>query len=125
VVEHAKDAWEKNEVYIQRNQMSTCMQRYDVRPPLHQPSGWVWLIVVLAISRQDMISYGLQGLAALGLDLPADPDDEMVQRALKEVDQLLANRQISDLLDDPPATDERAMVRANPVISHLLRGVLM
>jgi hypothetical protein len=33
VVEHAKDAWEKNEVYIQRNQMSTCMQRYDVRTP--------------------------------------------------------------------------------------------
>jgi hypothetical protein len=30
VVEHAKDAWEKNEVYIQRNQMSTCLQRYDV-----------------------------------------------------------------------------------------------
>ncbi len=85
----------------------------------------MWLIVVLAISRQDMISYGLQGLAALGLDLPADPDDEMVQRALKEVDQLLANRQISDLLDDPPATDERAIVRANPVIPHLLRGVLM
>ncbi|ELR13786.1 GAF domain containing serine/threonine kinase [Acanthamoeba castellanii str. Neff] len=99
VVEHAKDAWEKNEVYIQRNQMSTCMQRYDV-----------WLIIVLATYRQDMISYGLQGLAALGLDLPADPDNEMVQRALKEVDQLLANRQISDLLDDPPATDERAMV---------------
>ncbi len=84
----------------------------------------MWLIAVLAIYRQDMISYGLQGLAALGLDLPADPDDEMVQRALKEVDQLLANRQISDLLDDPPATDERAMVR-QPVIPRLLRDVLM
>ncbi len=85
----------------------------------------MWLIAVLAIYRQDMISYGLQGLAALGLDLPADPDDEMVQRALKEVDQLLANRQISDLLDDPPATDERAMVRANPGRPRLLRDVLM
>jgi hypothetical protein len=30
-MEHAKDTREMNEVYIQRNQMSTCMQRYDVR----------------------------------------------------------------------------------------------
>lgn len=71
-----------------------------------------------------MISYGLQGLAALGLDLPADPDNEMVQRALKEVDQLLANRQISDLLDDPPATDERAMVRTIPIIPNCANVVV-
>jgi hypothetical protein len=58
-----------------------------------------------------MIAYGLQGLAALGLDMPADPDTEMVQQALKEVDQLLAGRRIADLLNSPPATDERAIVR--------------
>ncbi len=32
---HARDVWETNEVYIQRNQMSTCMQRYDVHHGHH------------------------------------------------------------------------------------------
>jgi predicted ATPase len=57
-----------------------------------------------------MITFGLQGLQALGLDMPEDPDPDMVRQAIAEVKQLLANRRICDLLNDSPATDERAMV---------------
>jgi hypothetical protein len=110
---HARDVWETNEVYIQRNQMSTCMQRYDVRHDHHLLDGY---IAGPDVSRcvcitQDMVTSGLRGLAALGLVIPADPSDDMVAQAVAEVYRLLDNRSIRDLLNDAPATDERAKVR--------------
>jgi hypothetical protein len=31
ILAHAKDVWETIEVFMQRNQMSICLGRYDVR----------------------------------------------------------------------------------------------
>lgn len=59
---------------------------------------------------QDMIRYGLQGLAALGLEMPENPDDDMIAQAMDEVKQALKGRSVRDLLQNPPATDERAQV---------------
>lgn len=55
-----------------------------------------------------MVASGLRGLAALGLDIPADPSKEMLDKAVAEVNELLGQRSIADLLNNPPATDERA-----------------
>jgi predicted ATPase len=70
---------------------------------------------------KDMILYGLQGLAALGLDMPEDPDPDTVQQSIAEVNELLANRRIGDLLNDSPATDERA-VAIQQLISKMAVG---
>jgi hypothetical protein len=59
-----------------------------------------------------MVASGLRGLAALGLDMPERPSEEMMVRAVAEVDELLRGRSIGDLLNAPPATDERA--KASP-----------
>ncbi len=69
-----------------------------------------------------MVASGLRGLAALGLEIPADPSKEMLDKAVAEVNELLGERPISDLLHSPPATDERAKVNPQPPIPvvHLL-----
>ncbi len=61
-----------------------------------------------------MVASGLCGLAALGLEIPADPSKEMLDKAVAEVNELLGDRPISDLLHSPPATDERAKVCSSP-----------
>jgi hypothetical protein len=35
VLDHVEDVWETIEIYAQRNQLSICLQRYDVRPFIH------------------------------------------------------------------------------------------
>jgi hypothetical protein len=57
-----------------------------------------------------MVASGLRGLASLGLDIPANPSDDVVEQAVAEVYRLLSDRPIRDLLNDAPATDERAKV---------------
>jgi hypothetical protein len=61
-----------------------------------------------------MVASGLRGLAALGLEIPADPSKEMLDKAVAEVNELLGKRPISDLLHSPPATDERAKACSFP-----------
>jgi hypothetical protein len=56
----------------------------------------------------------LRGLAALGLELPADLDDEAIEQAKREVSQLLGDRPVRDLLHNKPATDARIAVRSVP-----------
>jgi hypothetical protein len=59
-----------------------------------------------------MMMSGLRGLAALGLDLPPNSSDEMVDRMVDEVNQLLVRKPISELLNNRAATDDRVIVRA-------------
>jgi predicted ATPase len=63
-----------------------------------------------------MVASGLRGLAALGLEIPADPSKEMLDKAVAEVNELLGERPISDLLHSPPATDERAKACSPPPV---------
>ncbi len=69
-----------------------------------------------------MMTSGLRGLAALGLDLPPNSCDEVVDQMVDEVNQLLVQKPISELVNNRAATDDRVIVRAP--IFHSFRSSL-
>ena len=64
-----------------------------------------------------MMTSGLRGLAVLGLALPPNSCDEMVDRMVDDVDQLLVQKPISELVNNRAATDDRVIVRDLPFIA--------
>ncbi len=101
----AADIWEVIEVFTHRNQFYICLERYE-----------------------DLVHYGFECLATLGVSIERNPTPEMVDEARKKVYDLMGDRKVSDLVNIPPATDPRARVRPPTLLSptslrHRVRGL--
>ena len=59
---------------------------------------------------RESIDAALQGLAVLGVDIPAAPTRDDVQRELEAVRQALGGRTIESLIDEPAMTDPAARI---------------
>jgi hypothetical protein len=91
----AADIWEVIEVFTHRNQFYICLERYE-----------------------DLVHYGFECLATLGVSIERNPTPEMVDEARKKVYDLMGDRKVADLVNIPPATDPRARVRPPTFLSH-------
>ena len=91
----AADIWEVIEVFTHRNQFYICLERYE-----------------------DLVHYGFECLATLGVSIERNPTPEMVDEARKKIYDLMGDRKVADLVNIPPATDPRARVRPPTFLSH-------